>query len=214
MPEIKAIIFDLDNTLIDFIRMKKEATKSAFKAMKKAGLKTGSYEELIRHFFKIGIESGKAFQTFLKKKTGTIDLKILAAGINAYLKTKEDFLKPYPKVKQTLKNLKDKGLKLVIVTDAPKLKAYQRLLAMDIEKYFDFVVAFEDTRSKKPSLKPFKKAIKKLRLNPSEILVVGDSIERDVLCAKRLGMPAVWARYGSDEKAEEKQILKLMIFLD
>jgi len=33
MPKIKAIIFDLDNTLIDFLKMKKEACKSALKAM-------------------------------------------------------------------------------------------------------------------------------------------------------------------------------------
>lgn len=205
MGRIKAIIFDLDNTLIDFMKMKKESAKSAIRAMIKAGLKVDesrAYKKFMITYLRLGIESENAFQEFLKSEVGRIDEKMLAAAINAYLKTKNSFMKPYPNVKPTLRKLKNKGIKLVVVTDAPKVKAYQRLLAMDIEKYFDFVIGFEDAGKKKREL-PFKMATEKLNLSPEEIMVVGDSIKRDVIPARKLDMVSVFAKYGSIEKVEK-----------
>ncbi len=202
MGRIKAILFDLDNTLIDFMKMKREAVRSAMKAMIKAGLKideTEGYKKLMITYMRLGIESQNAFQEFLKSEVGRIDEKMLAGAINAYLKTKDSFLKPYPNVKPMLRELKKMGIKLAIVTDAPKVKAYQRLLAMDIEKYFDFVIGFEDTEKKKKTEIPLKVAIEKLKLKPKEIMVVGDSIKRDVIPARKLDMISVFAKYGSSE---------------
>jgi putative hydrolase of the HAD superfamily len=206
MGKIKAIIFDLDNTLIDFMKMKEEAARSAIRAMIKVGLKadeSDAYKKFMITYKRMGIESQNAFQEFLKNEVGRIDEKMLAAAINAYLKTKSSFMKPYPNVKPALRNLKSKGIKLVIVTDAPKVKAYQRLLAMDIEKYFDFVIGFEDSKEKKKRELPFRIAIEKLNLNPAEIMAVGDSVKRDVIPARKLDMISVFAKYGSSEKVEK-----------
>jgi len=203
MKQIKAILFDLDNTLIDFMKMKEESCKSALKAMIEKGLKIpykSGYKKLIKTYFKVGIESNTAFEEFLKSQTGKVDTKILAAGINEYLKTKNKFLKPYPNVKSTLRKLKKMGLKLAIVTDAPRLKAYQRLVAMGIDNYFDFVVGLEDTGKKKKTEIPLKTAIEKLKLEPDEVMMVGDSIKRDVIPAKKLGVISMFAKYGSSEK--------------
>ena len=204
MSKIKAILFDLDNTLIDFVRMKTEAIKAASKAMIKSGLKTeevGAYRRLITIYRKGMMESDNAFQEFLKSESGKIDEKMLAAAINAYLKTKDSFMKPYPNVKPVLRQLKKRGIKLGIITDAPKLKAYQRLLGMNIEKYFDFVICFEDTGKKKKTELPLKSCIEKLGLKAEEIMMVGDSIRKDVLPARKLGVIGVLAKYGSSDKA-------------
>ena len=203
---IKAILFDLDNTLIDFWKMKQEASRAAVSAMMKVGLevdKDEAYKEIIRLFMKLGVESENIFQEFLKSKVGSADEKMLAAAINAYLKTKNNFLKPYPNIKPTLKELKKRKIKLAIVSDAPKVNAYQRLLAMNIEKYFDFVIGFEDTGKKKKDELPLKMAIEKLELNPKEIMMVGDSIKRDVIPAKKLDLISVFAKYGTLEKVEK-----------
>ncbi|MCS7106104.1 MAG: TIGR02253 family HAD-type hydrolase [Candidatus Aenigmarchaeota archaeon] len=204
--KIKAIIFDLDNTLIDFIKMKKEACKAAVKAMIKKGLKLSfkkAYKRLMETYFNVGIESDKAFEKFLESQ-GFLSEKILAAGINAYLEKKQKFLKPYPKVKATLKKLRKLGLKLVIVTDAPKLKAYQRVLGLGIDEYFDFLIGKEDTGKEKASLEPLKLALRKLELEPEEVLLVGDSIERDIKPAKKLGIKTVLAKYGQERKEKGK----------
>ncbi len=209
--KFKAIIFDLDNTLIDFMKMKREACKAAVKAMIKKGLKLPfkqAYKILIKTYFKVGIESDKAFEKFLEEQ-GFKDEKILAAGIQAYLEEKRKFLKPYPKVKQTLGKLKKQGLKLAIVTDAPKLKAYQRIISLGIDNYFNFVIGKEDTGKVKASLEPLKLALKKLVLKPEEVILVGDSIERDIKPAKKLGIKTVLAKYGQERKEKGKADFKI-----
>jgi putative hydrolase of the HAD superfamily len=207
MKQIKTILFDLDNTLIDFKKMKEEACKSALKAMIKKGLsipyKSG-YKKLMKTYFRVGIESNIAFEEFLKSETGQVETKILAAGINEYLKTKNKFLKPYPNVKTILNKLKKIGLKLAIVTDAPRLKAYQRLVAMGIDDYFDFVIGFEDTGREKASQLPFKVAIERLKVMPEDVMMVSDSISRDLIGARKLGMITVLAKYGQVWKETEK----------
>jgi len=203
MQKIKVIIFDLDNTLMDFMRMKEEACKAAVRAMIDAGLymsENEAYELLMKTYFRLGLESDEAFTEFLKE-TGKFEHKILAAAINSYLETKSNFVKSYPHVKSVLKKLRSNGITLSIVTDAPKTKAYQRLLKMGIEPFFRFVVGYEDTESKKQTGLPLRLALSMLKkefpdLLNSEILMVGDSVERDVIPARKLGLRTALCKYG------------------
>ncbi|MGF3521588.1 MAG: HAD family hydrolase [Candidatus Bathyarchaeia archaeon] len=203
MPKISAVLFDLDNTLIDFVKMKKECCRAAAHAMVAAGLKMGEDEAfcgLMEKYFEVGIESDVAFTEFLKQQ-GQFDHKVLAAGLNAYLAAKTDFVVPYTGVPQTLKQLKEQGLTLGVVTDAPKTKAYQRLLHMGIDEHFRFVVGFEDTNHQKHTGLPLALALKLLKqmlpnIKNSEVAMVGDSFTRDIAPAKKLGLKTVLAKYG------------------
>ncbi len=202
---LKAVIFDLDNTLIDFLKMKRMACSEAIEAMIDAGLKI-SKEKALKELYSLyglyGIEYQKIFQKFLRKAAGKIDYKVLSYGINAYRRVREGFLTPYPGVKETLIKLKQKGLKLAVVSDAPKIQAWLRLSAMKIDDFFDAVVALDSKEKQKPSRLPFEAALKKLKVKPSECLMVGDNPERDVKGAKALGMKTCLARYGLTYKAD------------
>ena len=84
IQKIRAIIFDLDNTLIDFMQMKEESCKAAVEAMISAGLKMGQKEafcKLMETYFELGLESDVAFTQFLKENN-QFDHKILASAIN------------------------------------------------------------------------------------------------------------------------------------
>ena len=203
---IKAVIFDLDNTLIDFMKMKKLSCEAAVNSMIDAGLKIEKEKGmglLFDLYDKYGLEDPKIFQKFLKKITGKVDYRVLANGIVAYRKVRGGFLEPYPHTSYVLLKLKGKGLKLAIVSDAPKLKAWIRLAYMKIADFFDVVVAFEDTMQRKPSKLPFEAALKNLRLKPEECLMVGDWPERDVEGAKKIGMKTCFARNGSSRKIKD-----------
>ena len=208
MPKIRAILFDLDNTLVDFLQMKEKSCKAAVRAMVAAGLHMGeleAYEQLIKKYFDVGIESNVAFSEFLRS-IGQFDHKILAAAINAYLDAKRKCLKPYPNVKPTLRKLQKNGILLLIVTDAPKTKAYQRLIGMGIEPFFKFVVGFEDTNSLKSTGLPLILALDIVRkelpdLLEEQILMVGDSIDRDIVPARKCGLRTVLSKYGQKKVA-------------
>jgi HAD superfamily hydrolase (TIGR02253 family) len=199
MTQIKAIIFDLDNTLIDFMKMKKMSCDHAMSAMIDAGLtvkKEKGLKTLYTLYDKYGIEHKKIFQEFLRKTLGKIDYKILAHGIVAYRSIKSGLLHPYPHVKSTLLKLKLKGLKLAIVSDAPRMRAWTRLAAMNLTEFFDVVITFDDTKQRKPHPKPFLTALKRLNLEPQEVLMVGDWPQRDIKGAKQLKMKTCFAKYG------------------
>lgn len=204
---IKAVLFDLDNTLIDFMRMKRASIDAAINAMLGAGLKMDKEKasrKLYTLYSKHGIEHQKIFQKFLKKVTGKVDYKILAAGIVAYRKAQLGVLEPYAMVIPTLIRLHEKGLKIGIVSDAPRLRAWIRLVEMRIHDFFDVVVTFEDTKKRKPHRAPFEEALKQLRLLPEECLMVGDWPERDIKGAKQLGMKTAFAKYGATKDATTK----------
>jgi len=196
---IKAIIFDLDNTLIDFMKMKEITCEAAIEAMMDAGLKLPkkkALKELYKIYYKVGLEDPNIFERFLKKVTGEVDFKKLASAIVAYRKARIGLLNSYPGTKRTLVKLKEKGLKLAIVSDAPKIKVWIRLVSMGIEDFFDVVVALEDTGRTKPSKLPFKVVLKHLKLNGEDCLMVGDRPSRDLTGARKLGMKTAFAKYG------------------
>ncbi|MFH1380507.1 MAG: HAD-IA family hydrolase [bacterium] len=198
---IKLVIFDLDNTLVDFTKMKRLAVANAVDAMIDAGL-TIPKEEMLEKIFHVykreGIEDQKVFDKTLQEAFGIVDYKILAAGIVGYKRAKELALSPYPHATMVLNKLARSGIHLAIVSDAPRLQAWTRITSLGLQHAFDYVVAFEDTGEKKPSPKPFAKAMNHFKVNPEETLMIGDWAERDMVGAKNLGIRTAFARYGDE----------------
>ena len=196
---IKAVIFDLDNTLLDFMKMKEAAVDAAVNAMIDAGLSIPK-EEMTKTIYEIywkeGIEDQMIFNKALEKVLGFVDYKIMASGILGYRRAKSGALSLYPHVRYTLTELLKKGIKMMIISDAPRLEAWLRICGLGLQHYFDYVLTFDDTGEYKPSKKPFIKALEILGLPPNEVLMVGDWAERDVVGAKEVGMKTAFARYG------------------
>jgi putative hydrolase of the HAD superfamily len=196
---IKLVIFDLDNTLTDFMRMKDEAINSAVSSMIDAGLDFSGEKinkEIYRIYSEEGIEYQKVFNKLLVDLIGHVDYRILAAGIVGYRKAREAALVLYPHVNRTLLTLLKKGLKLAVVSDAPRQEAWMRLCYLGLHHMFDTVIAHEDTGEHKPSPLPFRLALERTGIAPGESLMVGDWPERDIAGAGELGIHTVFARYG------------------
>jgi putative hydrolase of the HAD superfamily len=196
---IQAVVFDLDNTLVDFVKMKEASIDAALDAMIDAGLnmkKDRARTRIFEIYDEKGIEYQQVFDKFLEEALGQIDYKILAAGITGYRRARESALVSYPHVMVALVELMKRGLKLAVVSDAPRLQAWTRLCSLGIHNYFDVVVTFEDTHQRKPAPEPFRKVLERLGIQPEAAVMVGDWAERDIIGAKELGMLTVFARYG------------------
>jgi len=196
---IKGVIFDLDNTLLDFMKMKEVAVKSAIRGMIEAGLEADeieSFKDIISIYEEFGWENQTVFDFFLKKSIGYVDNKFLAAGVVAYRRAREANLLAYPNVNRTLVNLTKLGIKLAVVSDAPSREAWMRIYYLNLYHFFDAVITFDDSGERKPSSKPFEMALKILNLEPQDSLMIGDWPERDVVGAKQIGMRTAFAVYG------------------
>jgi HAD superfamily hydrolase (TIGR02253 family) len=221
---IKAVIFDLDNTLVDFMGMKRQAVTAAVHSMIDAGLKLTpeQVQERIDAIYKErGIEFQNVFDQLLYDIFQKVDYKILSAGVIAYRRAREAALVPYPHVTMTLIGLVKRGIRLAVVSDAPSREAWLRLSYLNFHHLFDHVVTFEDTGERKPSPTPFRRALKLLNVQPSEAIMVGDWPERDVVGAAKVGIMTVFARYGdtfgtveSNAKYDITDISELLEIID
>ena len=196
---IKAIIFDLDNTLTDFMKMKEAGIDGAIDGMIDAGLQISraeAKEKIFAIYDRKGIEYQQVFDMFLHEELGDIDFKKLAAAVVGYRRARDSHLVLYPHVHLALMELAKRGLKLAVVTDAPRLQAWLRLCYLNLHHVFDHVITFEDTEQRKPSPAPFRQALRLLSVKAEESIMVGDWVERDMVGAARVGIVTVFARYG------------------
>lgn len=197
---IKAVIFDIDNTLIDFMRMKKMAVAAAIEGMVDAGLKVDKnvmFDKIFDVYWKEGVEDQKIFDKVLMKEFGRVDYKVLAAGIIGYRRSKASTMVPYAHVPMTLIELMKLGIKRGVLSDAPKLAVWLRIVELGLHHHFDHIVASEDFGVKKPAPEPFRKALELLGTRPEETIMVGDWADRDIVGAKKLGIRTAWAKYGN-----------------
>ena len=203
---IKAVIFDIDNTLTDFMKMKRTAVDAAVEGMMDAGL-PGAKDDLVKEVFEVywkeGIEDQKIFDKILKAKLGRIDYKILAGGILAYRRSKNGTMTLYPRVNQTLIELMQLGIKRTVISDAPKMEVWLRIVSLGLHHYFDDIITSEDFGVKKPDPKPYRRALEVLGTKPEETLMVGDWPDRDIKGAKGVGMLTAWAKYGDTFDTKE-----------
>jgi putative hydrolase of the HAD superfamily len=196
---IHSIVFDLDNTLVDFMAMKRQAIEAAIDAMLDTGLELerADIRSRIDAIYKErGIEYQQVFDDLLFGVFHKIDHRILASGVLAYRRAREAALKPYPHVTATLMQLLRRGIKLAVLSDAPSREAWLRLCHIGFHHIFNTAVTFDETGERKPSPKPFRLVLERLQTAPQEALMVGDWAERDIAGAKAVGMKTAFARYG------------------
>ena len=197
--KIKAVIFDLDNTLTDFMLAKRNAIRAAADAMIDTGLKMDQdtvYDAIFKLYDEIGIEHQRVFNKFLEQEVGVVEDSVLASAVCAYRRAREAALVPYPHVLLTIHRLVKDGYKLAVVSDAPRFEAWLRLSYLRLNHFFDVVLAHDDTKHHKPSPIPFEMALDRLGVEPHEALMIGDWPERDIVGAGGVGLHTVYARYG------------------
>jgi putative hydrolase of the HAD superfamily len=221
---IRGVLFDLDNTLLDFMHMKRASVDAAVSAMIDAGMPMPRHDAtkaIYKIYDRVGIEYQEIFNDFLKEHFGMIDYKWLAAAIVSYRRARDGTLVSYPHVLSTLVELTRRGIKLAVISDAPRLGAWLRLAQLNLHHLFDVVVTFEDTGYRKPSPLPFERAMEKMGLLAPELIMIGDWPERDMVGAKSLGIRTIFARYGdtkgtlkSGADYEIDDISQLLLIID
>jgi putative hydrolase of the HAD superfamily len=202
LANVKAVFFDLDQTLVDWRGYKESAIIASASAMRKAGLSLE--EEKIRKMIEEiydekGWEYQRVFDDLLRKlefkPTTQIYNKIKAAGVVAYREMKNKYLKPYPDIPLALEELKKMGYSLGLISDAPPFQGWSRLYELKLMDYFkeDHIYIGKAIKNSK---KIFEDIMKEHNYAPDEIAMVGDNPRRDVRPANEADVVSVLIKYG------------------
>ncbi len=189
---IRAVFFDIDNTLYDSATLSSMARRNSVLAMIDAGLPQ-SEDKVLKDLEQIISKHGSNYPRHydeLLRGYGMVRPKIIAAGVVAYEHTKNAYLKPFPGVLPTLLDLK-KSYSLGVISNGLALKQWEKLVGLRLHHFFESVVTSEQCGCEKPSPKIFEEGLKSLGVLSSEALMVGDSIEKDIAGAVSAGMHAV-----------------------
>ncbi|MGZ7095039.1 MAG: TIGR02253 family HAD-type hydrolase [Methanobacterium sp.] len=206
---IKAVFFDIDDTLYDTSGFAKLARRAALNVMIDAGLPLESEEAylLLREIIdEYGSNYGKHFNVLTKKIFGEEKPLLIALGMITYHNVKFALLRLFPQTTKTLIFLKEKGYKLGVISNGKTIKQWEKLIRLDLHHFFDHVITSEEARVEKPDTRIFELAMKKMECNANNSIMIGNKFREDIIGALNSGMGAILI--NSKLKESDKEYLE------
>ncbi|MDY6029637.1 MAG: pyrophosphatase PpaX [Acidaminococcaceae bacterium] len=183
---IKAILFDLDGTLIDTVELIIETFQHTARTVLQREL---SREEIVPTF---GLTLAEAFAGF------TDDAAMAERMREAYREYNEihhdRLISRIDGVEDVLGKIAQAGYKQAVVTSKKRLMAQRGLRCCGLEAYIETIVACGETVMAKPHPEPMLKACRLLGVAPEECLCIGDS-PFDLQSGKSAGTLTAAVRY-------------------
>ncbi len=199
---LKAVLFDLDNTLYDF----SSAHKLGLRAMAEYG--ESRFDIPARRF----IQSLQLSDWQLKKEQTNfaachnrviicqrmlemLGLPSLVTPLElyeTYWSTVLHTIKPYSGVVELLGRLQNQHIRTGICTDMTAHIQHRKIAALGLADRLDTMVTSEEAGVEKPNPKIFLDCLAKLNVKPDETVFIGDSFERDVCGAHAAGLIPFW----------------------
>lgn len=103
----------------------------------------------------------------------------------------------FPGVHEMLHQVRDMGLKIGLLSNARSDWAVREILEhLDLTKYFDVILTSAAVGFRKPRPEPFRHVLERLGLSAGEAVMIGNSIEADVVGARSLGIKTIHAIFG------------------
>ena len=183
---LKAIIFDMDDRLYG----EKEYVRSG-------------YRQIAKILPQVQDAEGKLWSLFEAKKAA-IDELLICEGLNSEeLKQKclriyrfqEPEIHLYEGVENLLRQLRNKGFLLGVITDGRPEGQRAKIKALGLESLVDYIIVTDElggVEYRKPNPRAFETMKEKLGVEYSEMCYVGDNIKKDFVAPEKLGMRSIW----------------------
>ncbi|NYB52152.1 MAG: TIGR02253 family HAD-type hydrolase [Methanobacteriaceae archaeon] len=206
---IKAVFFDIDDTLYDTSGFAELARKAALRAMIDAGLPLTNQDAylLLREIIaEKGSNYNKHFNILTKRVLGDENPRLIALGMITYHNVKFALLRLFPDTMSTLIYLKKNNYQLGAISNGLTIKQWEKLIRLDLYHFFDDVVTSEEAGSEKPHIEIFQMALKRMGCQAEKSVMVGNKFSEDILGATNAGMSAILV--NSKLTDEEENIIK------
>ncbi len=206
---IKAIFFDIDDTLYDTSGFAKLARKAALNVMIDAGLPLTSEEAylLLREIIdEYGSNYDKHFNVLTKRVFSEEKPLLIALGMITYHNVKFALLRLFPQTTRTLIYLKKQGYNLGVISNGITIKQWEKLIRLDLHHFFDHVITSEEAGVEKPDKRIFELALEKMGSKAEESVMIGNKFNEDIMGALNSGISAILVNSKLEE--HDKAYLK------
>ena len=204
--KIRAVVFDLDDTLYDQRQHLAEAFRSVGRLLEELfGLNPEEVAGKLLRLARVeGSASGRLFDHLLEEYGIKPERGIIGRMVSAFYAYKPSKLKPYRGVVETLQWLKKRGLKLGLLTDGRPELQRAKLKALGLEGFFDAILITDEFGRdfRKPNSAAFLEIARRLNVKPEETAYVGDNPLKDFLGARKAGMAAIRVLTGEYRRLE------------
>jgi HAD superfamily hydrolase (TIGR01549 family) len=196
---IKAVIFDLDGTLVTFNLDYKSLRAEVLQYLAKRGFPRSVFS-MKESFFR----TLQKAEIYMKNNDIKVDFQQIRKSVssiaNRYEMQAAHETSLVPNVPETLKTLKNKGFKIALFTANDEKPTACVLRRFRLKSFFDAVITRQSVKNIKPNPAHLEAVLKVLKVKPEEAIVVGDS-SYDMTCAKGLRVTAIGitSRVSSEE---------------
>lgn len=192
----KVILFDLDGTLINSAPDLALAVNHMLKSLKKETFPEKAIHDWVGNGALMLVKRALLGQSRIDKD---LDEAVVSNALEIFLDFYANNLcvstLTYDNVPHTLRNLKEKGYRLAIVTNKPFGFVEPILDGLGLHGLFELILGGDSLAQKKPDPAPLLHVCKVFAAEPEECVMVGDS-KNDILAAHAAGMQSVGVTYG------------------
>lgn len=198
MKKYKAVIFDLDGTLLDTLEDLKDSVNYA---LGNAGMPLRSLEEVrtfvgngVRRLMELAVPFGEENPEFAK---------VFEEFKKHYALHCNDKTAPYPHIMELLSELKARGYQMAVVSNK-FYGAVQELRKLYFEGYIETAIGEKEGIRRKPAKDTVVAALRELGIDKEDAVYVGDS-EVDIATAENAGMDCIVVAWGFRTREEQKK---------
>jgi pyrophosphatase PpaX len=192
MPQLRTVLFDLDGTLIDSVRLILDSYHHTLAAH---GLPARSDDDWLEG---VGTPLTAQFGA-LQHGAGMLDA-LIATYREYNLKHHDRMVTVYPGVVDVVRALKQDGIATGLVTSKNRSGALRGLTLAQLESLMDVLVCADEVENPKPHPEPVEKAVRLLGADPATTVYVGDSIH-DMRSGREAGVrtaAVLWGPFGRE----------------
>lgn len=198
--EVKAILFDMDGVLADSI--------DAWYFVINDTLEHFGFDKISRAKFERRF--GASIESDVKTLYVGKSIREVERVYNLKFRNRKKYVKLFPQSKSVLKALKNKKLKIGLLTNSTNKITFSILNHFKLRKYFDVILTMNDVKRRKPAPDMVLKACRILRVTPKNTILIGDT-SNDMIAGKRAGCVTVGYKIRGNYRIDElKYILKFV----
>ena len=212
--QVKAVLFDLGGTLLKTTEipyvmervLKDRGVNRSLEEITGAWKKAEeslNFRDLTRLLDEFWVQWNVRILRNLRVKS---DIRVLAEFIASHWWDYSN-VTLYPDAEKILPLLKERGLKIGVVTNGLRSDVDEILPKVGLEGFFDVVIVIDTLRRMKPDVEVFQYALERLGVESSEAIFVGDEVKADYEGAKRCGLTVYLI--DRDGKVQDEGVRKI-----